>query len=84
MNEKNELTGVVLQATDLLEGSYFEDAVILIAVHDENGSFGLMLNRPSHMPISEVFTPVPDMTDPKRPFYIGGPVDEDVHWLDSF
>jgi len=70
-------TGAILHATEALAGSFFEDAVIVVCVHDENGAFGLMLNRPSHMPIHEVFNPVPDVGAVKHPFYIGGPVDEE-------
>jgi len=82
MENNNSFKGTVLHATENLDGSYFEGAVVLIAVHDENGSFGLMLNRSSHMPLHEVFNPVPDVPDIKRPFYIGGPVDEEgLHLL---
>lgn len=88
MNKKENLNGAILHATDLLKGSYFEDAVILIAVHDENGTFGLMLNRPTHMPINEVFNPVPEVDMVNRPFYVGGPVDEEglhlLHLSNSF
>ncbi len=82
MKKNDSFIGTVLHATDNLNGSYFEGAVVLIAVHDENGTFGLMLNRSSHMPLQEVFNPVPDVVDVKRPFYIGGPVDEEgLHLL---
>lgn len=82
MNTNENLTGAVLHASKLLEGSFFEDAVILVAVHDENGAFGVMLNRPSHMPIHEVFNPVPEVRVAAHPFYVGGPVDEEgLHLL---
>jgi len=88
MDKKNDMTGTILHATEALAGSFFEDAVIVVAVHDENGAFGLMLNRRSHMPIQEVFNPVPNVTNMLHPFYIGGPVDEEglhlLHLTTSF
>ena len=77
MSNNEYLEGCLILATERLEGSYFEDALILIAIDDENGSFGLMINRPTHMPIHEVFDPVPNVDIGERPFFIGGPVDEE-------
>lgn len=38
--------GTYIKSTDALRGTYFEDAVILITEHTENGSIGFVLNRP--------------------------------------
>ncbi len=88
MNKKDTLQGAMLHATEQLAGSFFEDAVILVCVHDENGAFGLMINRASHMPLNEVFNPVPTVGPVSHPFYIGGPVDEEglhlLHLTDPF
>jgi putative transcriptional regulator len=80
MDKKNTTeikAGDLLLATPILDGTYFEGALILIVIYNEEGAFGLTLNRSSVMPIREVFDPVPDVIQKQRRFYIGGPVDED-------
>ncbi len=70
-------SGDILLAKPLLDGSYFQGAVILIVIFNEEGAFGLILNRSSVMPIREVFDPVPDVKVQRRQFFIGGRVDEE-------
>jgi putative transcriptional regulator len=55
----------------------FNATAVLVCQHGTDGSYGLVLNRPSHMPLSEVFDKPPawagDVTRRQR-IYIGGPV----------
>jgi putative transcriptional regulator len=69
-------TGTILLATSLLDGTNFDSAVVLIVINNEEGAFGLILNRSSVMPINEVFEPTPKVIQKKRRFYFGGPVDD--------
>jgi putative transcriptional regulator len=68
--------GVVLLARDMSDPN-FNSTVVLVCQHGAEGSYGLVLNRPSHMPLSEVFDKPPawagDATRKQR-IYIGGPV----------
>jgi putative transcriptional regulator len=68
--------GVVLLARDMSDPN-FNSTVVLICQHGSEGSYGLVLNRPSHMPLSEVFDKPPawagDASRRQR-IYIGGPV----------
>jgi putative transcriptional regulator len=68
--------GVVLLAKDMSDPN-FNATVVLICQHGPEGSYGLVLNRPAHMPLSEVFDKPPawagDATRKQR-IYIGGPV----------
>ena len=68
--------GTLLLSTPLLSGSNFDTTVVLVVINNDEGAFGLILNRSSVMPINEVFEPVPKVIHKKRRFYFGGPVDD--------
>lgn len=57
-----------------LRGSWFHRAVVLICKHDEEGAFGLVLNRPAGTEVGEaLLADLPEQLKAK-PLYIGGPV----------
>lgn len=74
--------GVLLLARDLSDPN-FNSTIVLLCQHGSEGSYGLVLNRPSHMPLSEVFDKPPawvgldaggnELTRRQR-IHIGGPV----------
>jgi putative transcriptional regulator len=69
--------GSVLLARDILQDPNFIAAVVLICIYaKEGGTYGLVLNRPSHMPLSEIFDGFGAMAAP-REICIGGPVQQD-------
>jgi len=69
--------GAVLLARDILQDPNFIATVVLICIYDKNGgAYGLVLNRPSHMPLSEIFDGFNE-TDGPREICIGGPVQQD-------
>jgi putative transcriptional regulator len=69
--------GVVLLARDVLQDPNFIASVVLICIYSkEGGVYGLVLNRPSHMPLSEIFDGFTDASEPREVF-IGGPVQQD-------
>ncbi|MBN2035871.1 MAG: YqgE/AlgH family protein [Chitinispirillaceae bacterium] len=69
--------GAVLMAHDALQDPNFTASVVLICIYArEGGAYGLVLNRPSHMPLSEIFDGVSGM-DARREIGIGGPVAQD-------
>ena len=51
------LQGRFLIASPHLEDPNFMRAVILMVQHDEEGAFGLILNRPFEQQLSDVLTP---------------------------
>jgi putative transcriptional regulator len=70
--------GTVLLATDVLQDPNFISSVVLICLYSkENGAYGLILNKPSHMPPCEICDSLSDIKDP-REIFIGGPVQQDV------
>jgi putative transcriptional regulator len=68
--------GVVLLARDMSDPN-FNATAVLVCQHSTEGSYGLVLNRPSHMPLSEVFDKPPEWARDvarKQKIHIGGPV----------
>jgi len=57
-----------------LSGSFFQRTVVLICQHDEDGAFGLVLNRAADTKVGEAI--VADLPEQIRgaPLYLGGPV----------
>ena len=74
--------GALLVAEPPMPDPNFKRTVILLCEHSMDGSFGLVLNRPAHVKLSEVATiPLPfDAT-----LWHGGPVQPDtLHYLHPY
>ncbi len=69
-------SGCVLVANDSLRDPNFDHTVVLVCVYSEDGAYGVVVNRPSHMPLSEMFDGYGGMQC-TRTVYIGGPVRQD-------
>jgi putative transcriptional regulator len=69
--------GAVLLACDVLQDPNFIATMVLLCVYSkEGGTYGLVLNRPSHMPLSEMFDGFSEMDEPRK-IFIGGPVQQE-------
>lgn len=78
-NELKPRGGRVLIAEPLLDEFYFGRSVVLLVEHDEGGSFGLVMNKPTGIMINDV---VSDMPDFRSVVMHGGPVQNDnVYFL---
>lgn len=66
--------GTLLISEPFLRDYYFRRSVILLAEHDENGSFGLIINKPLELKLNEI---VKDFPSFDANVYIGGPVKTD-------
>jgi putative transcriptional regulator len=64
--------GMFLIATRDLTGSGFSESVILIIQHDENGTMGVVINKPSDFDLTTIVPEVTDNVDSL--LYLGGPV----------
>lgn len=79
--------GCVLLANPMLFGSsqtYFEQAVILVIEHSEQGSMGIILNKPSELRLKQMEDVVLDSqfrVFAKNKVYLGGDVDADGLYL---
>ncbi len=63
--------GVFLVATEEMPDPRFRQTVILLLEHDENGTLGLVINRPTDVMLREA---LPEAPDNPHPVYWGGPV----------
>jgi len=73
-NNINPGKGKLLISEPFLLDYYFKRSVILLAEHSEDGSFGLIINKPLSVKINEVVKDFPEF-DAK--VFIGGPVQND-------
>jgi putative transcriptional regulator len=71
------LTGRLLVAAPMLDDPTFARTVVLLLDHDEDGSLGLVLNRPSHVPVGAVLPPWDGRTTGADVLFTGGPVADD-------
>jgi len=67
--------GKLLISEPFLNDFYFEKSVVLIAKHDENGSFGFIINKPIEVKAYDILKEFADF-EPK--IYLGGPVKTDT------
>lgn len=71
--------GRILISEPFLKDFYFKRSIVLLAEHNKDGTFGLVLNRTTNLRLSEVLSSVeyiiPEEFD--NNIYIGGPVKTD-------
>lgn len=75
-----ELTGRLLVASTKLGDPNFERAVVLVLDHGADGALGVVLNRPTPVPVGEILGPWQDQARlaPPEVVFRGGPVSPDA------
>jgi putative transcriptional regulator len=68
------LKGQLLLDGGKLHGSFFHRSVVLICQHDEEGAFGLILNRSSENKVGQALVANVSDTIKEQPLFVGGPV----------
>ena len=75
----------LLVASPTLRCPFFHHTVVLLADHDEDGTFGLVVNRPASTTFREVIEELelgePDRVEPSVPVLVGGPVSPEMGWV---
>ncbi len=66
--------GMLLVATPQLLDPNFADTVVLLLDVDENGALGVVLNRPTGVPVAEVLGDWSDVVAEPEVLFRGGPV----------
>ncbi|MET9874565.1 YqgE/AlgH family protein [Actinacidiphila glaucinigra] len=77
MTEVSSLTGRLLVATPALADPNFDRAVVLLLDHDEEGSLGVVLNRPTPVGVGDVLEPWAGLAGAPQVVFQGGPVSLD-------
>jgi len=67
--------GSLLISEPFLVDSYFKRAVVLLSEHDDKGTLGFILNKPTDVTLNEA---VDDFPEFRVPLYFGGPVETDT------
>ena len=68
------LRGSLLVATPLLREATFLRTVIVVLDHDDEGAFGVVVNRPDGPPVDSVVPQVADLVAEPPVLFAGGPV----------
>ncbi|MGX2996936.1 YqgE/AlgH family protein [Streptomyces sp. JNUCC 64] len=77
MTEVSSLTGRLLVATPALADPNFDRAVVLLLDHDEEGSLGVVLNRPTPVDVGDVLADWGALAGEPGVVFQGGPVSLD-------
>lgn len=64
-----------------LKDPNFKHTVVLMVNHDEQGAFGLVVNRPSRFTLANLVEGMDDSPAGSIPVFVGGPVQQDVLFL---
>lgn len=67
---------LLLASPDMLDG-HFMHSVVLIGEHDEEGAWGLIVNRPTTIPLDSIFDRPESGDAPAPTVHEGGPVGQD-------
>lgn len=73
-NNLKPTKGKILISEPFLVDYYFKRSVVLLAEHNEEGSFGLIINKPVDIILSDILQDFPIFD---TPVYLGGPVKTD-------
>ena len=68
----------VVSETELMDPN-FQKTVVLLISHNEEGAFGIVVNRPSDIRLADVFHELEDQDVGQIAAFIGGPVEQ--HYL---
>ncbi|MFI6349545.1 YqgE/AlgH family protein [Streptomyces sp. NPDC050560] len=77
MTEVSSLTGRLLVATPALADPNFDRAVVLVLDHDDEGSLGVVLNRPTPVDVGDILEGWGDLAGAPGVVFQGGPVSLD-------
>jgi putative transcriptional regulator len=72
--EMESLTGRLLVATPALRDPNFERTVVLLVAHEDGGALGVVLNRATEVPVSEVLEGWSTLASEPAVVFEGGPV----------
>jgi putative transcriptional regulator len=76
--------GIILISEPSLRDFYFRQSIVLLADHNEEGSFGIIINKPIETRLGDILSDFPEFD---APVFLGGPVKTDslffIHTKDN-
>jgi putative transcriptional regulator len=79
--ESKPLTAILLVARSSLPDSFFSDSVVLVMNNLGPAPMGVIINRPTRIPVARVFPGLARLAELPDKVYFGGPVEPDVVWF---
>jgi len=80
-DEPRYLGGYLLISDINLMDPNFHRSVVLMITHDDNGAFGLVVNRPSRFTLGELAEGMGESPAASIPVYIGGPLQQEFLFI---
>ena len=74
VNAVKPAAGMFLVAKRSLKGPYFRRTVVYLVEHGNNGTLGLIVNRPSKLTLAQGVANIDEEDGQDHPLYFGGPV----------
>ncbi len=71
VNKQDPEQGKILLSEPFLGDRFFKRSVVLLGEHNDKGTIGFILNKPTNIKISEAIEDFPEFN---APIYFGGPV----------
>lgn len=66
--------GELIVSTAALDGTMFEETIMLLVHHDDDGTIGIMINRPTNLQPAEVYPDITGTASYDGALYFGGPL----------
>lgn len=79
--EKKPLTAILITAQGELTDPYFADSVVLVMNNLGPAPVGIIVNRPTQIPVARLFPDVKRLAPLPDHLYFGGPVDAESVWF---
>ena len=80
-DDTKPLSSILIVARAELPDSHFADSVVLVMNNLAPGPVGIIINRPTGIPVSHLFPDVKRLARLNDKLYFGGPVDLDSVWF---
>ena len=73
--------GVFLFAVPEMRDPNFVHTVVLLVNYEEGGAMGLIINKPTDIPLEEALPDVKEMKGQSQPLFLGGPVSRNLMFM---
>ena len=80
-DEKKPLTAILVTARSHLRDSSFADSQVLVMNNLGASPVGVIVNRPTQLPVSRLFPDLKSLAKVRERLYFGGPVDLESVWF---
>jgi len=79
--DSKHLSSILIVARTDLPDSNFSDSVVLVMNNLADGPVGIIINRPTEIPVAHLFPDLKRLAQLHDKLYFGGPVDLDSVWF---